>query len=317
VSDSNSPGPAPAPHPAGPPHPLDLNLLRTFLAVYRSGSFTGAAQLLGLSQPTVTTQMRSLERQTGRALFERLPRGVAPTAVADELATRIAPGLDLLAAATAPAAEPGRGADPVHLAGPAELLSTRVLPALAPLVAEGVRLRVVTGLTDALLDGLRAGRHDLIISTARPRGRTLSAVPLTDEEFVLVAAPQWAARLKEPLAAEGPSVLHPVPLVTYAEDLPIARRYWRHVFGRRLSWSAAVTVPDLRGVKAAVVAGAGFTVLPRYLCADELTAGTLVPLHKPDDPPINTGYLVQRPGVPGNRDVLRVREHLLRAARTW
>ncbi|MGW1808351.1 LysR family transcriptional regulator [Streptomyces sp. NPDC002078] len=294
---------------------LDLNLLRTFLAVYRSGSFTGAAQLLGLSQPTVTTQMRTLERQTGRELFERLPRGVAPTAVADELAVRVAPGLDMLAAVAGPDSAEGRTAEPVHLAGPAELLCTRVLPALAPLVADGVRLRVATGLTDALLDELRAGRHDLVIATLRPRGRTLSAVPLADEEFVLVAAPAWAERLKGPLAAEGPSALHSVPLVTYAEDLPIARRYWRHVFGRRLSCPAAVTVPDLRGVKAAVVAGAGFTVLPRYLCAGELASGALVPLHEPDDPPINTGYLVQRPGVPDNPDVIRVRDHLLGAFR--
>ncbi|AKJ14890.1 LysR family transcriptional regulator [Streptomyces incarnatus] len=294
---------------------LDLNLLRTFLAVYRSGSFTGAAQLLGLSQPTVTTQMRALERQTGRELFERLPRGVAPTAVADELAVRVAPGLDLLAAVSGPDAAGGRTADPVHLAGPAEFLCTCALPALAPLVADGVRLRVATGLTDTLLGELRAGRHDLVIATLRPRGRTLSAVPLADEEFVLVAAPAWAERVKEPLAAEGPSVLHPVPLVTYAEDLPIARRYWRHVFGRRLSCPAAVTVPDLRGVKAAVVAGAGFTVLPRYLCADELASGALVVLHEPDDPPINTAYLVQRPGVPGNPDVIRVRDHLLHALR--
>ncbi|MGW7821434.1 LysR family transcriptional regulator [Streptomyces puniciscabiei] len=294
---------------------LDLNLLRTFLAVYRSGSFTGAAQLLGLSQPTVTTQMRALERQTGRELFERLPRGVAPTAVADELAVRVAPGLDLLAAVSGPDATEGRTADPVHLAGPAEFLCTGVLPALAPLVADGVRLRVATGLTDTLLEELRAGRHDLVIATLRPRGRTLSAVPLADEEFVLVAAPAWAERVKEPLAAEGPSALHSVPLVTYAEDLPIARRYWRHVFGRRLSCPAAVTVPDLRGVKAAVVAGAGFTVLPRYLCADELASGALVVLHEPDDPPINTAYLVQRPGVPCNPDVIRVRDHLLHALR--
>ncbi|WP_223189304.1 MULTISPECIES: LysR family transcriptional regulator [unclassified Streptomyces] len=294
-----------------------MNLLRTFLAVYRSGSFTGAAQLLGLSQPTVTTQMRALERQTGRQLFERLPRGVAPTAVADELAARVAPGLDLLAAATGPDAAAGRRARPVHLAGPAELLCVSVLPALAPLVAEGVRLRVAAGLTDALLDELRAGRHDLVIATVRPRGRALSSVPLADEEFVLVAAPEWAERLRGPLAEEGPSVLHPVPLVTYAEDLPIARRYWRHVFGRRLSCPAAVTVPDLRGVKAAVTAGAGFTVLPRYLCAEELASGALVLLHEPDEPPINTAFLVQRPGVPDNPHVIRVRDHLLHSARTW
>ncbi|SOE07257.1 LysR family transcriptional regulator [Streptomyces sp. Ag109_G2-15] len=296
---------------------LDLNLLRTFLAVYRSGSFTGAARLLGLSQPTVTTQMRTLERQTGRELFERLPRGVTPTPVAEELAARIAAPLDELAAVAGPEPREGARPEPVHLAGPAEILCTTVLPALAPLVAEGVRLRVATGLTDPLLDELRAGRHDLVIATSRPRGRTLHAVPLTDEEFVLVAAPVWAGRLTDRLPVEGPAALHSVPLITYAEDLPIARRYWRHVFGRRLSCTAAVTVPDLRGVLAAVTAGAGFSVLPRYLCADLLDSGALVELVDPEDPPINTGFLVQRPGSSDNPDVVRVRELLLRSARTW
>lgn len=296
---------------------LDLNLLRTFLAVYRSGSFTGAARLLGLSQPTVTTQMRALERQTGRELFERLPRGVAPTPVADDLAVRIAGPLDELAAVAGPTPPAGAHADPVHLAGPAEFLCTTVLPALAPLVTEGVRLRVSTGLTDPLLEELRAGRYDLVIATTRPRGRTVHAVALMDEEFVLVAAPVWAERLTNRPAAEGPAALHGVPLITYAEDLPIARRYWRHVFGRRLSRTAAVTVPDLRGVLAAVAAGAGFSVLPRYLCRDLLESGALVALLEPEDPPINTGFLVQRPGASDNPDVARVRAFLLRSARTW
>ncbi|MEU7422956.1 LysR family transcriptional regulator [Streptomyces sp. NPDC040750] len=296
---------------------LDLNLLRTFLAVYRSGSFTSAARLLGLSQPTVTAQMRALERQTGRELFERLPRGVAPTPVAEELAARVADPLDELSAVAGPASPGGARAEPVHLAGPAELLCTTVLPALAPLVDEGVRLRVVTGLTDPLLEELRAGRHDLVIATSRPRGRTLQAVALMDEEFVLVAAPVWAGRLADRPAVEGPGALHDVPLITYAEDLPIARRYWRHVFGRRLSRTAAVTVPDLRGVLAAVAAGAGFSVVPRYLCRGLLESGALVALLEPEDPPINTGFLVQRPGALDNPDVARVRARLLEAARTW
>ena len=98
----------------GTPAPYDLNLLRTFLAVYRSGSFTAAAQLLGLSQPTVTTQIRSLERQTRRELFERLPRGVAPTAVADELAARVAAPLDALAEATGHGPRERSRAEPVN-----------------------------------------------------------------------------------------------------------------------------------------------------------------------------------------------------------
>ncbi|BFO22957.1 hypothetical protein SHKM778_93450 [Streptomyces sp. KM77-8] len=45
---------------------MDLALLRTFVTVHRAGSFTRAAALLGLSQPAVTSQIRTLERQLGR-----------------------------------------------------------------------------------------------------------------------------------------------------------------------------------------------------------------------------------------------------------
>jgi DNA-binding transcriptional LysR family regulator len=300
------------------PAHVDLNLLRTFLAVYRSGSFTAAAPLLRLSQPTVTTQIRALEQQTGRALFTRSPRGVEPTHLAHELADHLAGPLDAIAALGDQGTGPTGRTAPVHLAGPAELLCIRALPALASLVADGVLLRVTTGLTDPLLDDLRAGRHDLVIATRRTRGRTLMSVPLVDEEFVLVAAPAWARRIEERLAADGPcAAVRDVPLVTYAEDLPIARRYWRTVFGKRLTARAAVTVPDLRGVVAAVVAGAGYSVLPRYLCDADLAAGRLVLLHDPAEPPVNTAYLVECPGAAANPDVTRVREHLQRAARAW
>ena len=55
---------------------MDLELLRTVVAIHRAGSLTGAAAQLGRSQPTVTAQLRSLERQLGQQLFERAPRGV-------------------------------------------------------------------------------------------------------------------------------------------------------------------------------------------------------------------------------------------------
>ncbi|MFF8291506.1 LysR family transcriptional regulator [Streptomyces sp. NPDC016309] len=298
--------------------PLDLTLLRTFLAVHRSGSFTAAARLVGLSQPTVTAQIRALERRLGRELFTRLPRGVAPTAVADGLAARVAEPLDALEAVTGGGPSEGE-AEPVRLAGPAELLCVRVLPALAAVVAgRGVVLRVATGLTDGLLDGLRAGHHDLVIATYRPRGRALVAVPLMDEEFVLVAAPVWEDAIGTGrVAAEGAAALRGVPLVAYAEDLPITRRYWRHVFGTRLTARPSLTVPDLRGVLAAVAAGAGVAVLPRYLCLDELASGALVPLLSPEDPPINTAYLVRRPGTVDHPHLALVADLLLREARGW
>ncbi|NUR43186.1 MAG: LysR family transcriptional regulator, partial [Streptomyces sp.] len=231
-----------------PPH-ADLNLLRTFLVVYRSGSFTAAAPRLGLSQPTVTAQIRTLEQQAGRELFTRLPRGVEPTPYAHELAGQIAGPLDALAGLE----DAGQVAAPVHLAGPSELLCVRVLPALVPLVADGVQLRVTQGLPEPLLEEMRAGRHDLVIATRRPRGRALESVPLADEEYVLVANPVWARRVAEhPEAGDLCAALREVPMVTYAEDLPIVRRYWRNIFGKQLTARAAVTVPNLYAVLSAV-----------------------------------------------------------------
>ncbi|MFI7133492.1 LysR family transcriptional regulator [Nonomuraea sp. NPDC050153] len=301
------------------PSHVDLNLLRTFLAVYRAGSFTSAAPLLGLSQPTVTAQIRTLEQQTGRELFTRLPRGVEPTQPAHELATQVSDPLDALASFEGRSGLLSGHTAPVHLAGPSELLCVRVLPALAPLVAEGVRLRVATGLTEPLIEELRAGRHDLVIATRRPRGRTPASVPLADEEYVLVAAPDWARRVQtHPAAAADPcTALRDVPLITYAEDLPIVRRYWRQVFGKQLSAAAAVTVPNLYAVLSAVNAGAGYSVLPRSLCEEYLASGRLTLLHDPAEPPLNTLFLVQRPGADANPHVVRVRDRLQHAGRTW
>lgn len=288
----------------------DLNLLRTFLAVYRAGSFTAAAPALGLSQPTVTAQIRTLEQQTGRELFTRLPRGVEPTPPAHELAARVAEPLDRLATLTQPVEQPA----PVHLAGPSELLCVRVLPALAESVANGLQLRVTQGLPDPLLDELRAGRQDLVITTRRPRGRTLPSLPLADEEYALVAAPAWAARLT---GADLCASLREAPLIAYADDLPIVRRYWRTVFGKQLTDRPAMTVPNLYAVLSAVNSGAGVSVLPRSLCAEHLDSGRLVLLHEPEEPPLNTLFLVQRPGAETNPQVGRVSETLQRAARAW
>lgn len=293
--------------------PLDLNQLRTFLAVHRSGSFTAAAHLLGLSQSTVTTQIRALETRLGRELFERRARGVVPLPYADDLAAQVASPLDRLSGLSDDADTPA--VEPVHLAGPAEFLGAVGMGLVAPLIAAGVQLRVTTGLTDDLLDELRAGRHDLVISTRRPNSRGLVSEPFADEEFVLVAAPLWAERLK---GAALPAALTDVPLIAYDVDLPIIRRYWRHVFNERLTAPAQLTtIPDLRGIRTAVMAGAGWTVLPKYLCRAELDNGALTLLHEPDEAPLNTAYLVRRPGGSANPHVAEVRHHLLAAAKAW
>lgn len=278
----------------------DLTHLRTFVTVHRTGSLSEAANLLGISQPTVSAHIQALEASFGFALFVRGRTGVVPTAKAGELARDVAGHIDALDDIAALSAVEPDGRRALHLGGPAELLSTTVVPALPEVRAVvDAPVRLVFGLADDLLESLRTGALDVVVSAVRPRVVGISATPLYDEEFVLVAAPQWAASVDDGWSA--------TPLVAYAENLPIVRRYWRSVFGRRPDeLDVTAVIPDLRGIRVAVLAGLGMSVLPSYLVSADLTSGALVALHTPSEAPLNTGYLATRSGDLARRPRLRV-----------
>jgi DNA-binding transcriptional LysR family regulator len=297
---------------------MDLALLRTFVTVHRAGSFTRAAALLGLSQPAVTSQIRTLERQLGRPLFLRQARGVTPTTLGDELAHRAAPHLDALVEIAETGLSEEGGLRTLHVAGPPEFTALRVLPALTPLVAQGLAVRAsFLEDTEDILDGLAAGHHDLAVATARPRGGLLTATPLCDEEHVLVAAPRWAARLSPDGLRRGAVVLEQLPVVEVHESLPFVSRYWAAVFESKPAAAATVIAPDLRAVRDSAAAGAGLAVLPRYLCEEAVAAGRLVALLEPPVPPLRTYFLVARTGTLALAHLARAHEELLRVAGSW
>ncbi|MFF4050241.1 LysR family transcriptional regulator [Streptomyces chartreusis] len=300
---------------------MDLALLRTFVTVHRAGSFTRAAALLGLSQPAVTSQIRTLERQLGRPLFLRQARGVTPTTIGDELAHKAAPHLDALVEITETGLDDESSLRSLHLAGPPEFTAERALPALTELIGEegqGFALRASFGNAEEALEGLAAGHQDLAISTARPRGALLTATPLCDEEHVLVAAPRWVDRIGESqLRHKGAHALEDVPVVEVHESLPFVSRYWASVYDCRPAAPGTVIVPDLRAVLACAGAGAGLAVLPRYLCAAALERGEVVALHDPPVPPLRTYFLVVRTGTLAMPHIARAHEWLLRAASDW
>ena len=67
--------------------PLESDLLRTFVTVSETGSFTRAAKVVGRTQSAVSLQVKRLEELAGGPLFERGSRGVAPTHLGLELLT--------------------------------------------------------------------------------------------------------------------------------------------------------------------------------------------------------------------------------------
>jgi DNA-binding transcriptional LysR family regulator len=296
----------------------DLDLIRTFVTVYRVGSMTAAARLLNLTQPAVSKQVQAFEAQLHRALFTRHARGITPTPAAHALATQLAPHLDGMEASLAVQAfDSAALAGTVALGGPDEFLGATALPSLGSAIACGITIHAQPGLPRAMLDALAAGTLDLVISTQRLGTRGVRFEALYSEEFVLVASSVWADQLTpSAIARSGAALFADVPLIAYDDSLPIIRRYWREVFGAPAPSRAVLIVPNLRSVAAAAAAGLGVTVLPRYLVTEGLQRGSLVSLWPTAECPVNTLWLATRIGQSPPR-VTFVADALRRAAGSW
>lgn len=293
----------------------ELDLLGTFLEVYRAGSITAGAARLGLSQPAVSERLARLEEQFGAALFTRSRAGVSPTSDGDRLAARIGEPVDRLRTVWDVSPEPS---GLVRVGGASDVVASRVIPALAPLVSRGVTVSFTLGLASDLLAGVRDGALDLAVSSVRTPMRGVSYRALVDEEFVLVGAPSLARTIDPKRIVDDPSgALAHLPLVAYDDDLSIVRRYWRSQFGRRPANTVQLIVGDLRGILAAVIAGAGISALPRYLADPAIATGSVELVHRTDDPPINTLYLAIPANAPPSAAMARVIDTLVEKAREW
>ncbi len=252
--------------------------LRTFVAIYRSGSVSGGASQRGLSQPAASQQLAALERRIGLPLFTRTPQGVEPTRRGRELHAEVADSLDRLervlvgldggaVAAPAPA---------LRIGSSAEFFSYAVVPRIGsttpPLVAS-------FGPDDRILDLLEHGELDLAVTSISPTRRSLASVPIGMKRFALVGPPGWAPGSPFGSLAELGSWMAGRPWVAFSAELPLTRRFWQSALGRSFSGDLRLVAPDLRAVVAAVERGLGISLLPEFACADALGRGAVVELH--------------------------------------
>jgi len=299
----------------------DLDLLRSFMGIYRNGTLSAAAKQLGFTQPTLSQHLKALETQLGRPLFKRLPRGMAPTPAAHVLAQNLGQHLDAMVA-TVEAARVGTDhlPGPLHVGAPASLLGAKVLNTLCQCTiwqSAGIQLHIRIGSIEEQLQALKSGALDLLLAHAKPSQKGLKWEPVYSETLILVAAPRWANRVKgSGRAAEASTALEGVPFLACDEECRPLARYFEAVFDREAP-DPILVVNDLRAVLAAAVEGLGATVLPDYLCETALQRGELIQLHHPDRPPTTSLCLVRKQSLKANPRLDLVWELLRKASETW
>ena len=177
--------------------PLDLLLLRSFVAVIDCGSIQLAAARVGRSQSAVSMQIRRLEEDVGRPLFQREGRSLRPNPAGEDLLLHARRLLRLSDEALASLRRP-EAAGVVRLGMPEDYAAHLLAPTLARFAREFplAEIELTFDSSPALLRLAEAGKLDLALVTREPRQ---PFAVLRRERFVWAAAPDHGAWLRDPL----------------------------------------------------------------------------------------------------------------------
>jgi DNA-binding transcriptional LysR family regulator len=251
---------------------MDLEQLATLVAVAETGGLTAAARRRHLSQPAVSLQMQALERELGTALLVRRPRGVALTRAGEALVAHARRALATVASARSEVAGiRGLQGGSLRL-GATDAAATEILPvAFAGFHRRypGVEVAVEIESTQALLAGLRSGRHDLVLGTLPVGADDLLSRPLRVERLglVLPAGSRRRGGLAETLA-RFPFIAYPRASTTRGlVDRALSRA------GLRVRTVMEIGQPTVMGHL--VAAGIGVSVLPGPVSAPLAREGAL------------------------------------------
>ncbi|MEI2577775.1 LysR family transcriptional regulator [Scytonema sp. PRP1] len=261
---------------------VSLEWYRSFIEVYRVGTVSGAAQVLHLTQPAVSQHIAALESTLGTQLFQRMPRRMLPTEAGKRLYNRIAAAIETLgsiptksALADAPLL--------IRLGTPQEFFSEHILKYLSQ--TDSTLFSIRFGLTQELIEQLLENNLDCVIATQKIPKSELEYQLIFEESFWLVGPPTAIIPVSQDVLQVDLTPLEQwlsqQPWIAYSEDLPIIRRFWRVVFGRRLNVNPQFVIPDLRSIRAAIAQGLGYSVLPDYLCKEWIAENRITLVLKP------------------------------------
>jgi DNA-binding transcriptional LysR family regulator len=270
----------------------ELHPLRCLVAAVDSGSLTGAAKKLGVSQPAVSQKVRSLELAYGQTLLTRTRAGVRPTMagqVAYGFGQKIGHALDEMRIELD--SLQGIISGHIRITAGQSLSQTYLGEVVIALKARHRDLKVEMVVSDALVD-LEKDNVDFAIRFGSPGqgrgiGRKIGMV-----QSVLAATPAYLDQAGRP---NTPDDLQNLDFIQYRDDTEqafVAVTYEGREFNVPVTPSLTAEHPNL--IAHALEKGLGFTKAPLYFVQDQLDAGIyeeVLPGCRPVPKPL---YLVQR-----------------------
>lgn len=269
--------------------------LRAFVATAESGSFTSAADRLGISNRLTSKYVAELEQRLGVRLLQRTTRKVGLTASGEELLARAPAVLDELDEILASVSEEKSGYSGVlRISAPVTFGEIYVKDLLRRFCEPHSNLVIDLRLNDAYVDLASAG-IDLAFRIGEPAISSLKRRKLGQIHSVAVASPDYLERKGTPSTVEDLKQ-HDCIVDTNrggATRWPFLKAGEQHVVHvpTRFMVNSAQVARDL------AVAGNGIAYCPRFVLGDDLESGRLVqvlPDHESAGHPLAVVYLEGR-----------------------
>jgi DNA-binding transcriptional LysR family regulator len=266
--------------------------LAVFAAIIRAGSISRAAGQLGCGKSVISRQLTKLEETLGARLVQRSTRRLALTEIGElvlQEALQISQSLTNIEQLTDQFQQEVRGILRISCAKGGRRL---LVPLITQFIFLHPKIQVDLRLDDQLVD-LIADKIDVAIRASHLSDSSLIARKLSDNPYIIVAAPTYLARAGKP---ENPAELSKHACVLYTSGDQV-RDEW--IFSEsnkeyKVRVKGIIQINDADAMIAAGVAGAGILKIPQHLITQELLRGELVPVLPqyvlPPGPPVYAVY---------------------------
>ncbi len=249
---------------------LDLQYLRYFVEVARLGAFNAAARHLGVSQPTLTRQLRRFEQTMGARLLVRSSSGVSLTPEGK----KVLPGAKRTlreASRMLASLEASSTIVPLQLGLPPSAAQLLLNDVLDEAKLRGIDLAIVEGTNLTLMQGVTSGRLELAIVACPEYHTAYRVIPLWRESLYLVRAAALGALPATLSMAEAAAF----PLVASSRKDTIRREIDRNFSSHALTPVIVLELEGVSTIKRILTQQALAALLPWLSIRAELKQGEL------------------------------------------
>jgi len=276
---------------------INLEWFRTFKSIYETGTLTGAAEALYISQPGVSLHLSSLEAYVGYKLFDRTSRKMVATERGKVLYNYIQEAVAKLETAEHHFHKSTEKDTPTISIGMCFETFQFTLESYLPQLPFNIIIKF--GDYPEMLNDLDNGILDLIITPQKGESQGISYKPFSKERIVLVAGSKTDLSGLEGIDTtkqlEGfQQWLKAQTWYGTTADMEHMQRFWHMNFNKRPDFKPNYIVPNLSSIIRCISGKKGLAIIPDFLCKKEIESGQIKVIWEGNNILENTLYFSTR-----------------------